>query len=412
MLTFDQKLDHLATLALRVGVNLQPGGRLLVVAPVEAADLARRIVRGAYQLGAHYVHIQYVEPQATLARALYAPVDTLDFYPQEVADVIHTMAARGDAYMYIDASDPDRMAEADPERLLAIDRAARRASRPVSELVQRSFLPWTIVPYAVPGWASRVFPELGADEALARLWDAIFAAVRADVEDPVGSWREHVAALDRQSERLNAAALEWLHFTGPGTDLRVGLAEGHVWKAGGSISGVNGLRAVHNMPTEEVFTAPHARRAEGTVRATKALSYGGQLIDGFSLTFEGGAVVDFAAERGATLLEGLLSIDAGCRRLGEVALVPASSPISRSGLRYDNTLFDENAASHIALGRAYETTIRGGIDRPLEELERDGFNDSLSHVDFMIGSAEVDVDGIDAAGSRVPVMRAGEWVAP
>jgi aminopeptidase len=410
MLTFDQKLDHLATLALRIGVNLQAGDRLLLVASLETADLARRIVRQAYDLGAHHVHVQYGDAQVELARALYAPAGSLDYYPQEVADMFHTKATRGDARLQIDASDPDLLAAADPERLLALSRAAQRANRPLSDLVQRSFLPWSIVPAAIPGWARKVFPGLAEDEALARLWDSIFAAVRADVDDPVGAWHEHMAMLDEQSRRLNDSAFVSLHFTGPGTDLLVGLAEGHVWKGGGSISGVNGLRAVHNIPTEEVFTAPHAQRVEGRVRATKPLLYAGQLIDGFSLDFADGRVVDFRAERGERLLEGMLSIDAGCRRLGEVALVPASSPISRSGLLYSSTLFDENAASHIALGRAYETTFRDGIDRPLAELQRAGFNDSLTHVDFMIGSSEIDVDGIDASGARVPVMRGGEWV--
>ncbi|CAN5717688.1 aminopeptidase [soil metagenome] len=409
MTTFERNLDNLARVALHVGVNLQHDGRLLLMGPIEASALMHRIVAGAYDLGARSVHVQYVDSRMGLIRAQRARPETLAEGPQAYADMIHTMAARGDAYLRIDGDDPDLMSAADPERVATMVRATREVMRPVSDLVQRSFLPWTIVPYAVPAWARKVFPDLPEEEALSRLWDAIFAATRADRDDPVAAWDEHVQQLGTAATRLTEGAFEELHLRGPGTDLRLGLSVGHVWECGGRASGSNGVRSVHNVPTEEVFTAPHARRVHGTVRATKPLSYQGQLIDDFSLTFEDGAVVDFTAERGERVLQGLLDTDDGARRLGEVALVPHSSPISQSGLLFYNTLFDENAASHIALGRAYETTIARGIDRPLEELQSDGFNQSLTHVDFMIGSAELDVDGVRADGSTVPVMRGGEW---
>jgi aminopeptidase len=410
VLTFDERLDNLATVALRVGVNLQPGQRMVLISPLEAAPLVRRLVAQAYDLGAEYVYVHLIDDAIGLTRAQRARDDTLDVFPQEYADMLHAMVARGDAYLRVDGSDPDLYASVDPVRLGRMTRAGRRATRPVSDLVQQSYMPWSIVPYAVPAWAAKVFPDRPAGEALDRLWDAVFAATRCDVYDPLGAWEAHVAALRARAALLGAHDFAALHLRGPGTDLRVGLARGHVWGGGGTVATVNGLHAVHNLPTEEVFTAPHARLADGVVRASKPLSYQGQLIEGFSLTFEGGAVVDHAADRGRDVLKEIFDTDEGSRRLGEVALVPHSSPISQSGLLFFDTLFDENAASHLALGRAYETTIRGGLERPLEELQGDGFNDSLSHVDFMVGSGELDVDGVQADGVSVPLMRAGEWV--
>ncbi len=409
MPTFDQKLDNLATLALRVGVNLQSGQRLHLIGPIEGADLVRRIVAKAYDMGAPYVQVQYVDDHVDLIRAQRSAEEHLDAYPEGYRDFVVGMAERGDAYLRVGGEDPDLMSAADPARVARMVRAQRGVMRPVSDLVQRSHMPWTIVDYAVPAWARKMFPDLSEDDAVAKLWDAIFAATRADVEDPIEAWEAHVAVLGRARDVLNGHGFAALHMRAPGTDLRVGLADTHTWESGGQHAQVNGAFFVANMPTEEVFTAPHARHVTGTVRASKPLSYQGQLIDGFTLTFEDGAVVDFSADRGGAVLKGLLDTDEGARRLGEVALVPHSSPISQSGLLFYNTLFDENAACHLALGRAYETTMRDGTKRPLADLEADGFNQSLTHVDFMFGSDALDIDGELEGGAVVPVMRGGEW---
>ena len=409
MLTFDQQLDNLATLALRVGVNLQPGQRLVLGGPLEAVDLLRRIVRQAYELGAAQVAVEITDEQMGLIRALHAGDDTLDIADEERVAMIKTKLERGDALLRIAGGDPDLMAPAEPARVARMTKAASVAHQPVSELVQRSFMPWSIIAFATPAWARKAFPELPEDEAVARLWDAIFAATRADLEDPVGAWEAHLATLERAKTRLTARAYRALHLRAPGTDLRLGLADGHVWESGGSNATSNGVRFVANMPTEEVFTAPHAHRVDGVIASSKPLSYQGQLIDRFRLTFEDGAVVAAHAERGQAVLDKLLEIDEGARRLGEIALVPHESPISQSGLLFYNTLFDENAACHVALGRAYATTFRDGAKRSLEDLQRDGFNHSVTHVDFMFGSAELDVDGELADGTREPVMRGGGW---
>jgi len=409
MPTFDQKLENLATLALRVGVNLQPGQRLVLGGPVEAVDLLRRIARQAYALGAPHVFVEIADEQMGLIRALHAHDDTLDVADGERIAMLETKLERGDAFLRVTGSDPDLMAPADPARVGRIVKAASATYRPVGDLVQRAHMPWTIVPYAVLAWARKVFPDLPEAEAMDRLWDAIFAATRADLDDPVAAWTAHLAQLARASRHLNERGYATLHLRAPGTDLRLGLADTHVWESGGSLAASNGLPFVANMPTEEVFTAPHARRVDGVIASSKPLSYQGQLIDGFALTFADGAVTDARAERGEAALLKLLEMDEGARRLGEIALVPHQSPISQSGLLFFNTLFDENAACHVALGRAYETTMKDGTKRPLAELQRDGFNQSLTHVDFMFGSDRLDVDGELRDGALEPVMRGGAW---
>ncbi len=283
------------------------------------------------------------------------------------------------------------------------------AYRPALELITNFAINWNIVCYATPSWARTVFPDLPEQEGVARLWDAIFAASRVDAPDPVAAWASHNAALHARTAHLDAKRYAALHFTGPGTDLRVGLADGHLW-LGGSEPAKNGIVCNPNIPSEEVFTTPHLARVDGTVRSTKPLSYQGTLIEGIEVRFEAGRIVQSASRTGHEVLERVLGTDEGARRLGEVALVPHSSPISRSGLLFYNTLFDENAASHIALGQSYRTCLEGGTAATDTELAERGANSSLIHIDWMIGSGEVDVDGVTAAGAREPVMRGGEWV--
>jgi aminopeptidase len=409
MLTFDEKLDRLATLGLRVGVDLQAGQRLVLIGPVDALDLLRRIARQAYELGAAYVHVEILDERMGLIRALHAADDTLEEVDAERTAMLKVKLERGDAYLRVSGGDPDLMASADAARLGRIAKATSVASRPVGDLVQRAHMPWSILPYASLPWARKVFPDLADAEAETQLWDAIFAATRVDRDDPVGAWETHLSDLQRAKDHLNVRGYRALHLRAPGTDLRLALADSHVWGGGGAEARSNGRRFIPNLPTEEVFTAPHARRVDGTIRSTKPLSYQGQLIDGFELTFEDGAVVAARADRGQAALDRLLALDDGARRLGEIALVPHDSPISRSGVLFFNTLFDENAACHVALGRAYETTLRDGATRPLDDLQRDGFNQSATHVDFMFGSDRLDVDGERPDGEREPVMRGGAW---
>jgi aminopeptidase len=315
----------------------------------------------------------------------------------------------GAARLAITGNDPSLLSQQDPEKVSRVNRATSKAYRPALELIARHQINWTILACATPAWARAVFPDLPQEEALARLWGAIFAASRADQTDPVAAWKQHDASLHSRAARLNEKRYAALHFRGPGTDLRVGLAEGHLWLGGGTTAR-NGLYCIPNMPTEEVFTTPHKDRVEGKVTSTKPLSYQGTMIEEISVRFEAGQIVEAHAARGSQVLQRMIETDEGARRLGEVSLVPHSSPIAASGLLFMNTLFDENAACHIALGQAYSTCLKDADSLTEEQLSSRGANRSLIHVDWMIGSDRIDVDGISATGEPEPVMRAGEWV--
>ena len=316
---------------------------------------------------------------------------------------------RGAARLAIVGDDPGLLAGQHPASVARANRARSAAYRPALELITTSAINWSLVPYAAPAWASAVFPDLPAEEAQARLWDALFAATRVDAEDPVAAWAAHNATLMTRRRMLNARRFTALRFKGPGTDLTVGLADHHAWM-GGQSKALNGVTGNPNIPTEEVFTTPHAARTTGRVTATKPLSYQGTLIRDIQVRFEDGVIVEAFASVGQEVLQRMIDTDEGARRLGEVALVPASSPISTSSVLFLNTLFDENAASHIALGQAYRKCFVDGDTLSEADFTSRGGNSSLIHVDWMVGSAQVDVDGLDVDGTAQPVMRAGEWV--
>ena len=315
----------------------------------------------------------------------------------------------GHATVSITGSDPDLFKDVDPALISAVRRTEGRLLAPLSRLITADAVNWCVVGYATPAWAARVFPDLSPDEALAALWDAIFRSVRLDAPDPLAAWQAHTAELAARTALLNERQYNALRFTGPGTDFTVGLPFDHRWLGGAARSG-NGITNVANLPTEEVFTAPDRARVNGTVRATMPLNLGGNLVEEFSLTFADGRVVEVRAEKGEALLRSIIETDEGAARLGEIALVPAGSPISRTGILFYNTLYDEHAASPVALGRAYTNCIAGceGLDEA--DFAVRGGNSSNVHVDFMIGSAEIDVDGLDDDGTAEPLMRAGEWV--
>ncbi|HZW28329.1 MAG TPA: aminopeptidase [Trueperaceae bacterium] len=403
------RLERYADLLLRVGVNLQPGQKLMFRTTTEAVELTRLVVAKAYQMGSPYVEVFWSDEGVTRARFLHAPEGSFTNVPEHVAARMVQLAEEGAASLAVSADDPDNLAGTDPKRMATYLEHWRPLMKPYYELSMSDRVAWSGAAAASPAWARRVFPGLPEDEALARLWDAIFHAVRVDAADPVAAWREHTAALLARKERLNERRYAALRFRGPGTDLRVGLADGHQWDGGASYT-PGGVEFVANMPTEEVFTAPHRERVDGVVRATKPLAYAGTLIDGIEVTFANGVVTKAVAREGQEALEHVLNTDPGARRLGEVALVPASSPIARTGLLFYETLFDENAACHLALGQGYAMTLQGGQRMSAEERRAAGLNESLTHVDFMIGSDQVDVDGELPSGELEPVMRAGEWV--
>ncbi|ESR27290.1 aminopeptidase [Lutibaculum baratangense] len=403
-----QKIDRLAELAIRVGLRLEPGQDLLVTAPVAALPLVRRIAVHAYEAGAGLVTPFLSDEEIALARYRHARNESFDRAPAWLYEGMGKAFDGNTARLAIVGEDPMLLADQDPEKVGRAGKANAIAYGPARDRITAFSINWNIVAYPTPGWARRVFPDLPEDEALARLADAIFSASRADGPDPLADWQRHNGELRARSAWLNERRFHSLHYTGPGTDLTIGLADGHEWM-GGESRARNGITCNPNIPTEEVFTTPHAHRVEGFVRSTKPLSHQGSLIDGIEVRFEGGRIVSAKASRGEAVLHKLLDTDEGARRLGEVALVPHSSPISQSRLLFYNTLFDENAACHIALGQCYSKCFVDGETLTDDEIIARGGNRSFIHVDWMIGSNELDIDGVHADGRREAVFRKGEW---
>lgn len=403
-----QKLDRLAEVAVRIGLQLAPGQDLFMTAPVGALPLVRRIAEHAYRAGAGLVTPILSDDQVTLARYRYAPDASFD----RAAGWLHEGAAKAfaanTARLAIVGDNPMLLAGEDPAKVARANKANSLAYQPALERIVNFDINWNIVAYPGAAWAAQVFPGEPEDVAVGKLADAIFAASRVDTDDPVSAWTAHNASLAKRTAWLNGQRFHALHFSGPGTDLTVGLADGHEWQ-GGASRAKNGIVCNPNIPTEEVFTTPHARRVEGRVRSTKPLSYQGTLIDNIEVRFEAGRIVEASASRGAEVLTKVLDSDEGARRLGEVALVPHSSPISKSGLLFFNTLFDENAACHIALGQCYSKCFVDGANLTPDQIAAQGGNKSLIHIDWMIGSGDIDIDGLAADGRRVPVFRKGEW---
>ena len=408
MSNFEQRLDRLAEVAIRVGLQLQKGQELVLTAPIDALPLVRRITAHAYKAGCSLVTPLFSDDELTLLRFQHAPDESFDKASNWLFDGMATAFSNNAARLAVVGEDPSLLSAQDPEKVARANRARSTAYRPALERVVNFDINWNIVSFATPAWAKAVFPDLPDDVAMQRLWDAIFAASRVDGPDPVGAWKQHNESLKRRTAFLNEKRYFALKFKGPETDLTVGLADDHWWE-GGASTAKNGVTCNPNIPTEEVFTTPHMSRVEGVVRSTKPLSYQGTLIQDIAVRFEGGRIVQSSARTGADVLAKVLATDEGAARLGEVALVPHSSPISKSGILFYNTLFDENASSHIALGQAYSKCIRDGTSLTPEQLAEKGANKSLIHIDWMIGSGQIDVDGITAAGQAEPLMRSGEW---
>jgi aminopeptidase len=402
------KLDRLAEVAIRVGLNLRPGQDLLLTAPGAALPLVRKIAEHAYKAGAGLVTPILSDEVITLSRYQFGADDSFDRAAGWLYEGMSKAFAANTARLAIVGDDPMLLAFQDPAKVARASKANSIAYQPALEKIVNFDVNWNIIAYPSASWAKQVFPGDEEDVAVAKLADAIFAASRVDKDLAVSAWQRHNASQRGRTEWLNGQRFSALHFSGPGTDLTVGLADGHEWEGGASIA-KNGIVCNPNIPTEEVFTTPHARRVSGHVVSTKPLSYQGSLIDGISVKFEEGRIVEAKATRGEEVLNKVLDTDEGARRLGEVALVPHSSPISKSGLLFLNTLFDENAACHIALGQCYSKCFVDGDKLTPERIAAQGGNKSLIHIDWMIGSDQIDVDGVHADGRRVPVFRRGEW---
>ena len=403
-----RKLDRLAEVAVKVGLRLRQGQDLLVTAPAVALPLLRKVAEHAYKAGAGLVTPILSDEAVTLSRYRFGHDDGFDHAAGWLYEGMAKAFSQNTARLAIVGDNPMLLSGEDPVKVARASKANSMAYQPALEKIVNFDTNWNIIAYPNPSWAKQVFPEEPEGVAVAKLAEAIFAASRVDREDALAAWEKHNATLRERTEWLNSERFSALHYTGPGTDLTIGLADGHVWEGGVSVA-KNGISCNANIPTEEVFTTPHCRRVSGHVVSSKPLSYQGTLIDGITVHFEEGRIVEARASRGEEVLTKLLETDEGARRLGEVALVPHSSPISKSGLLFYNTLFDENAASHVALGQCYAKCFVGGDTLTPQQIAAQGGNQSLIHIDWMIGSDKTDIDGLSADGRRVAVFRKGEW---
>jgi len=406
---FDILLQKYAELITQVGVNVSDSHTVVLSIQVEQAPLARYIVKEAYKLGAKQVIVQWSDDTISREFFLHAGDDVIQEVPQYKIDEANEWVEKGASRISVVSQNPDAFSGVDGERLATFQSVNGKAMMPLRQATQANKISWTVVAAAGKDWAKKVFPDLDSEEKqVDALWDAIFKACRMYEANPIEAWHKHDKTLETKADELNAQQFDALHYTAPGTDLIIGLPENHHWEGAGS-ENVRGERFMANMPTEEVFTAPDRRRIDGVVSSTKPLSYAGNTIENMVFTFKDGKVVNVTAEKGEDVLKKLLEIDEGAKSLGEVALVPDSSPISQSGITFFNTLFDENASNHLALGSAYAFNIKGGTDMTEKELEEAGLNRSQTHVDFMVGSNKMNIDGIKKDGTRVPIFRNGEW---
>ena len=410
-MTFEQNLIKYADLLVRAGINLQKGEGLFMSITTDAIPVARYAVKRAYELGAKDVVVEVSDDQFNLARYLYGGEDIFDVYPEYKALYLKNLYDDNYQHLIIRAQDPTLLKGVDSSRVARYGKAVAGVMQGTGVQGYRMSgrTRWTIGAVPCVGWAKTIFPELSDEEAVEKLWENIFYATRVDQDDPVAAWHQHDANLHKQRDFLNNAKLEKVHFQGPGTDLMVYLAEGHEW-VGGSKDSTAGIPFFANMPTEEVFSTPHSQKVDGTLRATKPLNLNGNLVDGMNFVFKDGAIVEFSAETNEEVFVKQMNQDENARRLGEIALVQHDSPISNTGLVFNNTLFDENASCHFAIGQSYAYAMQDGTEASVKDLIERGANQSLVHTDFMVGAADVDVTGYTFDGVAVPLLKNGNWV--
>jgi len=413
---FEKYFEKYADVAVKVALNVQPGQRVLIGRPahgvygipIELAPLVRPIVRKCYEAGARLVDVIWNDDQLRLIRFQHASPDTIEEFPEWRAQAAIQSAEAGDAMLSIYAEDPDLLAGQDVDLISKFTQANSRAMARYFELVTVNNMNWAVMTAPVAGWSEKLFPDLPPEEATAKAWDTIFYICRMKNDDPVAAWKSHIADLVARSDYMNAKQYTALKLKSGATDLTIGLPQNHIWLST-RMQSKDGIEFTANVPSEEIFTTPHNKKTDGVVALTKPLNYGGSLVEDMVVTFKEGKVVDAKARKGQDLAQKILDTDEGARRLGEIALVPHSSPISQSGLVFWNTLIDENASSHIAFGRAYRFGVKDGGKMSDQEFDAIGGNTSLIHIDCMIGSGDMDVDGVTASGATEPVMRGGEW---
>ncbi|RND37242.1 aminopeptidase [Lacticaseibacillus paracasei] len=405
---FDKSLKQYAELAVDIGVAVKPGDTVYLQIAVDQAKLAQLIVAAAYDRGAAEVQVQWHDDLIKRLDMAHMATSRLYNIPDFIKGQFDYWVDHNAKRITVISADPDNLAGLDPQRIANYQNAFNQAHARLMDAISSMKISWTIIGAASPKWAEKVFPDAETpEEATDKLWTAIFKTTRIDQPDPEAAWKAHDQQLRTKADWLNAEQFDRLHYVAPGTDLVVGLPKHHIWKGAGAYN-PRGEEFMANMPTEEVFTAPDFRRIDGTVASTKPLSYSGNILEGMHFTFKNGQVVDAHADRGDAVLQNLLKIP-GARSLGEVSLVPDPSPISQSGLIFFNTLYDENASDHMALGQAYPFSVKDGVAKTTDQRTAAGLNQSNTHVDFMMGSADMNIDGIKADGTVVPIFRNGDW---
>lgn len=409
-MTFEEKQAEYARLIVKAGAAVRKGQRVYFSCPIECYEFGRMVVKEAYLAGALEVVVHWQDDVVARLRYDYAPLEVFENFPEWKALEMNTYAKTDVAFIYLTGSDPEAFKGVDLQKQQAAMKASHEALKDFTKAESTMAVKWTVLAIPSRAWAAKVFPEMNVDTAMTRLWDAIFATVRIGSGDAYEAWMKHADTLAEKCRILNEWQLDSLHYTNSlGTDFTVGLVKNHRWEGGADIDKTTGDRFFANMPTEEVFTMPDNRRAEGTLVSAMPLSYRGTLIENFRFTFHDGKVVDYDAEKGKDCLTSLLESDEGSRRLGECALVPYPSPVAKQGILFLETLFDENAACHFALGNCYETNLEGGADMSEDELHAHGGNTSMNHVDFMVGTKDLKITGIRKDGSEVMVFKNGTW---
>lgn len=404
----DNNLKKYAELAIKIGVNIQPNQTLLIRTPIECADFVRHAVKCAYECGARNVFVEWSDEECSLARYLYAPDEVFNEFPRWISDQYVDIAKEGGAFLSIHAQNPDLLKNVDPKRVANYQKASGAALKEWRSYTLTDKCKWSIVSVPTKAWAKKVFPDVPTDEAVNKLWSLIFKCTRVDKEDPIQAWHEHNENLEKRTMFLNEKNFKTLKYKSQKTDLTIGLPEAHIWESGAS-KDPNNINFNPNIPTEEIFTLPHKYEVNGVVHSSKPLVYGGNVIDDFSFTFKDGKIIDCSASQGEETLKNLIATDEGSHYLGEVALVPYSSPISDTNVVFYNTLYDENASCHLAIGSAYATCIKDGADLPKDKYDKYGINDSLTHVDFMIGTSDLDIVGVTHNGENIQIFKNGNW---
>lgn len=409
MLT-NKQMEKYAELAVRIGANMQKGQEAVIRCDVQCADFAHLIAAKAYEFGAKMVHMEYLDEKLDRINMLNATKDAITDIPSYRKAMWDYSVERRCCLISISAEDPNKFKGCDAAKLSAYEVARQLARQAFRNATMSNYLRWTIVSIPTPAWAQQVFPTLPVEQAVDKMWNAIGHIMRLDQPDPTAAWKKHINTLVSRAEFLTRHNFEYIHMTNAqGTDLTVGLATDHVWIAAQE-EGQDGVPFTANMPTEEVFTAPHNRKINGVVTNALPLVNNGNIIDSFRIVFKDGKVADYSAKVGYDALKGLLSTDEGVLSLGEIALIGKNSPIAESGILFFNTLFDENASCHLAFGASYPTTVKGGNDMTAEQLAAHGMNQSIQHVDFMVGTKDMDIDGIGYDGTATPIFRNGDWI--